>query len=78
MKMPLDWPRLNQFPEWYVADPETHYALENKTANHKEVLTGVQLAEGIPISVEAGQEIRLIVHRKPPALPGDCQHLIIP
>jgi len=40
MKMPIDWPRINQFPEWFTAPAEKRYQFLDLTANtHK----GIQI-----------------------------------
>jgi hypothetical protein len=61
MKLPLDWPRINQFPEWFTAKAEKRYELLDLTANTKKTLTGKELAEGIAISLDANAEKHLLV-----------------
>jgi hypothetical protein len=61
MKLPLDWPRINQFPEWFTAKAEKHYELLDLTTNTKETLTGKELAEGIAIDLDANAEKHLLV-----------------
>ncbi len=29
MKMPLDWPRISQFPEWFTVDPGKKYRISD-------------------------------------------------
>ena len=61
MKLPLDWPRINQFPEWFTAKAEKRYELLDLTANTKKTLTGKQLSEGIAIDLDANAEKHLLV-----------------
>lgn len=61
MKLPLDWPRINQFPEWFTAKAEKRYELLDLTANTKTNYTGKQLAEGIAIDLDANAEKHLLV-----------------
>ncbi|UCH64326.1 MAG: hypothetical protein JSU77_12515 [Fidelibacterota bacterium] len=61
MNLPLDWPRINQFPEWYTVDSETIYAVHDLTADSKATYTGRQLSEGIAIRLQPGIEHRLVV-----------------
>jgi len=61
MKLPLDWPRINQFPEWFTAKAEKRYELLDLTANTKANYTGKQLAEGIAIDLDANAEKYLLV-----------------
>jgi hypothetical protein len=61
MKMPLDWPRINQFPEWFTVDNEKRYTGRDLTSNSKQIYTGKQLHEGIAIDLQGGDERLLIV-----------------
>jgi hypothetical protein len=61
MKMPLDWPRINQFPEWFTADVGKNYAVHDLTHNSKKVYTGAQLQQGLPINLKRGDTLKLMV-----------------
>ena len=61
MKMPLDWPRINQFPEWFTVKAEKPYTFHDLTYNYKETDTGKQFHEGITIHLQAGTERHLLV-----------------
>ncbi len=61
MKMPLDWPRINQFPEWFTVKAEESYTVHDLTSNSKATYTGKQLNEGITLHLEPGTERRLVV-----------------
>lgn len=54
MNMPYDWPRINQFPEWFTLEENMTYELvdlqEMKSASFK----GSQLNEGIQVSLNKG------------------------
>jgi len=65
MKMPLDWPRINQFPEWFTVQSEKLYTLRDLTSNAKKIYTGRQLHQGIPINLQPGTEKHLLVSRAP-------------
>jgi hypothetical protein len=62
MRLPLDYPRINQFPEWFTAEPEAHYEVDmgRDTTSDR---TGAQLADGIPVSLGAGEPLRWEVRR---------------
>ena len=64
MKLPLDWPRINQFPEWFTVKAERCYTVHDLTSNSKQIYTGKQLREGLAIDLEPGTEYYLIVERK--------------
>ncbi len=61
MRMPLDYPRINQFPEWFTVDAGHRFqvAIDGRTEEH----TGQSLLEGLPVRLEAGQTLRLSVSR---------------
>jgi len=61
MQLPLDWPRINQFPEWYTVNSETQYTVHDLTANSRVTYTGKQLHEGIAVRLQPGIEHRLVV-----------------
>jgi len=61
LHLPMDWPRLNQFPEWFTTRADSRYAVRNVTAGSEAVFSGEQLQAGIDISLTPGAEVRLIV-----------------
>ncbi|MHC4593423.1 MAG: glycoside hydrolase family 88/105 protein, partial [Planctomycetota bacterium] len=61
MKMPLDWPRINQFPEWFTVEAEKRYAVRNLMSNSAETYTGEQLRDGMPVECKSGAELHLLV-----------------
>ena len=61
MKMPLDWPRINQFPEWFTVEAGKSYTGHDLASDSKSTLTGKQLHEGIILHLEPGTERRLVV-----------------
>jgi len=64
MKMPLDWPRINQFPEWFTIKAERRYTVHDLTSNSKQIYTGRQLQEGLPIDLDLGTKYYLTVKRR--------------
>ena len=61
MKMPLDWPRINQFPEWFTAKAQNRYVVQDLAYNSKKIYTGAQLQQGLPINLEIGATRKLMV-----------------
>lgn len=59
--LPLDYPRINQFPEWFVVDSAkdylVHFVQEGKTRQ----FTGRELIEGIEVNTEENIGFYLIV-----------------
>ncbi|MEA3365707.1 MAG: hypothetical protein U9Q79_08720, partial [Candidatus Hydrogenedentes bacterium] len=62
-----DWPRMNAVPEWFTVQPdEAHtYTVENIDAGTTERISGKSLSEGLPVRIEAGKPLRLIVRPLP-------------
>lgn len=54
MGMPVDWPRINQFPEWFVPEPDQQYILYDLSGNEVGTYSGKQLNKGIPFSQQKG------------------------
>jgi len=63
LHMPLDWPRLNQFPEWWTVQPERSYPVSEGTSQSPKTYTGQQLHEGIPIDLQPAVARYFVVHR---------------
>lgn len=56
-----DWPRMNTMPEWFTAELDRTYAIENVADGTQKKLTGRQMHDGIPLNLQAGKELRLVV-----------------
>jgi hypothetical protein len=58
-----DWPRMNAVPEWFTVEPdESHlYTVESIDLGTPQILSGKSLSEGLPIRLEAGKPLRVVV-----------------
>jgi hypothetical protein len=68
MKLPLDYPRINQFPEWFTVredDRCTVTADGAVPAAHP----GRTLRDGLPLALSPGVEARWVVEVARPAVP---------
>jgi hypothetical protein len=65
MRLPLDYPRINQFPEWFTAQANARYAVRSAKSDAERQLTGSQLWDGIPVKLDGGRELRLQVKLLP-------------
>jgi len=66
MKLPLDWPRINQFPEWFTVAPEGRYSIRDAaTGGAERVYSGGDLHAGIPLTLRAAEERHIEVQRYP-------------
>ena len=63
MGLPLDYPRINQFPQWFTAEAGQSYVIEDAVAHTETRYTGSELQTGIPVELKPGVESRLIVKR---------------
>ncbi|MBM4033539.1 MAG: hypothetical protein FJ291_17390 [Planctomycetes bacterium] len=61
LRMPLDYPRINQFPEWFTAEESKRYTLRRPPADKESAHTGKELQDGLPITLQPGAELRLIL-----------------
>ena len=61
MRMPIDWPRINQFPQWFTAHPEKRFETIDLTANTKKTLKGKDLTEGLQITLKPREEKHLLI-----------------
>jgi hypothetical protein len=61
MHLPLDYTRINQFPEWFTVRPEAHYEIEMGTIVIQD-FSGAQLTEGLPVKLKVGETLLVAVH----------------
>jgi hypothetical protein len=61
MHLPLDYTRINQFPEWFTVQADARYQVKLGSGRSQNK-TGAQLAEGIPMKLKAGQTLLVEVN----------------
>ncbi len=52
MQMPVDWPRINQFPEWFTVNANDAYEVKDLTNGSSTNYKGKQLLEGIELALK--------------------------
>jgi hypothetical protein len=58
MHLPLDYPRINQFPEWFTVEPELQYELQDGSSGKAlQQSTGKELIQGVPVKLEANKPL---------------------
>ena len=62
MNMPFDYPRINQFPEWYTADAGAVYKIRRGDGEFQTVEGPALWA--YPLSLDANEEVRLTVRKQ--------------
>jgi len=61
MKLPVDYPRINQFPEWFTAEGAKRYVVRDAAGGTETSQTGEQLQAGLAVKLSPGVEHRLMV-----------------
>jgi len=61
MKLPLDYPRINQFPEWFVVEQDRGYRLREAGTKRSWRRAGADLMRGFKVSLAAGEAKRFEV-----------------
>jgi hypothetical protein len=56
MHLPLDYTRINQFPEWFTVQADARYQVKFGSARPQKK-TGALLAKGIPVKLKTGQTL---------------------
>jgi hypothetical protein len=60
MRLPLDYPRINQFPEWFTVRAAGRYTLAGAAGGEQQV-TGQEMSDGISIELQPGVEKRMLL-----------------
>jgi len=55
MHMPADYPRINQFQQWFTPDRKSEYRVSFFPSGKKVKFTGEELINGIPVTVRPGE-----------------------
>jgi hypothetical protein len=55
LNLPIDYPRINQFPEWFTVIEGEEYSIISNQKQLSGKYSGVQLLEGIPVKLKAGE-----------------------
>jgi len=61
MKLPLDWPRINQFPQWFTVEGDKTYTIYDLATSTRTTYTGQKLQDGITIDLEPGAQKSLML-----------------
>jgi hypothetical protein len=62
LHLPLDWPRIGQFPEYFSVETGRSYNIQIADNDAKnETLNGEQLLRGFPVTVRKGNTLKLII-----------------
>jgi hypothetical protein len=59
LHLPFDWPRINQFPEWFTVEGDKAYSVTIDGKRRR--FSGKELSAGLSVSVDAGQSLTIEV-----------------
>jgi len=62
LHLPVDYPRINQFPEWFTVQSEKEYEVIDYNKRNKRRIRGLELMNGLPINVTRGEQYRIEVN----------------
>ncbi len=57
LKLPIDWARINQFPEWFTVVEDRKYQLVDFDKPQPTTYVGGQLSDGIAVDIEQGKKL---------------------
>ncbi len=58
MRLPMDYPRINQFPEWFVVEEGAEYVVRDVGRGKERVVGGKEMGEGVEVELGSGEELR--------------------
>ena len=61
LHLPVDYPRINQFPEWFNVEDQKDYKLTDYNKKAKTQITGEELRKGIEMSLPGGEGYHIVV-----------------
>jgi len=56
MHLPVDYPRINQYQQWFTVNPELKYHVDFVHTGRSQVFDGKDLIDGLVVSVSPGEE----------------------
>ena len=65
LNLPVDYPRINQFPEWFTLDDDAIYSIESNQKQLNGRYEGKDLKRGIKISLSAKEQCIIMVKKTP-------------
>lgn len=61
-KLPMDYPRINQLPEWFTVEKDKDYRVTFSKGETFNTYKGEELMEGIEMTLEKGHQVSLTVN----------------
>lgn len=63
LRLPMPYPRLNEFPEWFTVQRERNYRV--RMGNKTMLVRGEQLRQGVDVTLSAKRALRMVVSELP-------------
>lgn len=61
MHLPVDWPRINQFPEYFTVEKEKSYSIVSGNSTEDINISGSDLQNGYDVDLKKGKTFKMIV-----------------
>lgn len=61
LNLPIDYPRINQFPEWFTAKNGEEYTITSSQNKISVVYSGEQLLNGILVKIKSGEKLVIAI-----------------
>jgi hypothetical protein len=61
MHLPIDWPRINQFPEYFTVEESKKFRIITDNSKMELFVSGNDLKNGYQISIKGGKTVKLII-----------------
>jgi hypothetical protein len=62
LHLPVDWPRINQFPEYFTVEKGKTYSIKPADSKVEMFVSGEDLRNGFQLSLEGGKTVKLIIN----------------
>ncbi|MBI5010837.1 MAG: hypothetical protein HZB98_14575, partial [Bacteroidia bacterium] len=59
MHLPFDWPRINQFPEYFAVERDKNYRIKMEKIRKLIIIKGDDLLEGLTVKINKGESMRM-------------------
>ena len=61
LNLPVDYPRINQFPEWFTLNPNLKYRIISSDKNLSGIYSGEKLLNGLTLKLSAGAILKIAI-----------------
>ncbi|MBN1349899.1 hypothetical protein JXJ21_10850 [candidate division KSB1 bacterium] len=64
LHLPMDYPRINQFPEWFTTDAKQRYRIHSNDFAQLGEVVGSELIDGLRLRLEPGKQYRIVISKQ--------------